>query len=82
MRGGFTTRRVHPHVEGTGLLVTEAAIGIVELHRGDAQVRKDQIRARESLTGEHLRQTGEVSVMCDERLGAETGRAQLCFRAW
>ena len=78
LRGGFTTRWIHPHVEGTGL-VGEAAIGIVELHRGHAQVRKDQVCGRESLTRERLRQTREVAVVCDERLGAEAGRAQTGF---
>ena len=81
LRRGFTTRWIHPHVERTGLLVAEAAIGIVDLHRGHAKVRKDQVRGRESLGGEHLRQAREVPVACDERLGAEAGGAQTRFRA-
>ena len=66
---------------GPGLLVAEAASGIVDLHRGHAEVRQDQVRGRESLGGEHLRQAREVPVARDERLGAEAGGAQTRFRA-
>ena len=56
LRRGFTMRWIHPHVEGTGLLVTEAAIRVVDLHRRHPEVRKDQVGGREALRGEHLRQ--------------------------
>jgi hypothetical protein len=75
LRAGFTTRWIHPHVEGTDPFVAEAAIGIVELHRGHAQVREDQVRGRQSLSGEHLWQPSEVAAACDEGLGAEAVRA-------
>ena len=80
LRRRFTTRGVHPHVERPRLLVAEAAIGIVELHRGHAQVRQDQVRGREPFRGEHLRQTREVSLARDEGVGAEAGGAQTRFR--
>ena len=81
LRRGFAARRVHPHVERTGLLVAEAAIGIVQLHRGHAEVREDQVRGGEPFGGEHLRQAGEVAVVRDEGLRAEAGRAQARFGA-
>ena len=82
LRRGFAVRRVHPHVEGPRLLVAEAAIGLVDLHRRHAEVREDHVRGREPLRGEHLRQTREVALARDERLGAEADGAQARFGAW
>ena len=81
LRRRLTPLRVHPHVERPDALVAEAAIGIVELHRGDAEVRQNHIGVFETLGREGLRQAGEVGVARDERVGAETGRAQVRFRA-
>ena len=50
LRRGFTMRWIHPHVEGAGLLVAEAAIGIVELHRGHAKVRENHARAGDAFS--------------------------------
>jgi hypothetical protein len=36
LRRRLTAQRIHPHVERTNAFVTEAAIGIVELHRRHA----------------------------------------------
>jgi hypothetical protein len=77
----FTMRWIHPHVEGTGLFVAEAAIGTLDLHRRHTKVRKDQIHGRESLCVEHARKIGEVPVSRDECSGAEAGGAQTSFRA-
>src|SRR6266404_4356095 len=59
-----------------------SAAWVVDLHRRHAKVRKDQIRRREFLCGERLRQAREVPVACDEGRGAEPGRAQTRLRAW
>src|ERR1019366_6376376 len=74
-------RGVHPHVERTWLLVAEAAIRVVDLHRRHAEVHEDDVRGRESFGRKHLRQTGEVPVPRDEGLRTESGGAQTGFRA-
>ena len=42
--GGRTAGRVHPHVERRVLRVGEAALGVVELQRADAEVEQDARR--------------------------------------
>ena len=78
---GSPCDEIHPHVEGTGILVAEAAGGILDLHRGDAEIHEDDVRCRDPLLGEHSRQVREVAVARHEAVGTETRSAQACFRS-
>ena len=66
---------------GPDVLVGEAARGVVELHRRDAEVREDEIRAGDAFRGQHLRQPGEVAAMRAEDRLAEPERAQALDRS-
>ena len=52
-------RLVHAHVERGVLGVREPAVGLVELHGGDAEVEEDALDAREAEPVEHV---GELVV--------------------
>ena len=77
--GGLAAVRIHAHVERAGELDGEAACRIVNLHRGDAEVGEDQIRAGDFRLGEHLRQPREVAPVGGESFRAETKRAKTTF---
>ena len=54
--GGGAGRRVHAHVEGRVLRVGEAAVRLVELHRGDAEVEEDALDLVVAEVGEDVGQ--------------------------
>ena len=55
--GGADARRlVHAHVERGVLRVREAAVGLVQLHGGDAEVEEDALDARDAEPVEHVGQ--------------------------
>ena len=69
--GGLAALGVHPQVERAVLLEGETARGIIDLHRGDAEVGEDGVRAADRR--EHLGEACEVLAMHDER---STGEAE------
>jgi hypothetical protein len=79
-RCGLSARRVHPHVQRTGILVAETPVGVVELHGGDAEVHENDVGGSQAFGGEHLRQAREVGLVGAERLRAEARRAEMGFR--
>ena len=81
LRRGLATRRIHPHVERTGLLVAEAAIGIVELHRGHAEVRQDHVAVASPSAASTCGRPAKLPWCATNVVGAEAGRAQARFRA-
>ncbi len=54
--GADAGRLVHAHVEGGVLGVGEAAVGLVELHGGDAEVEQHALYARDAESGQYLGQ--------------------------
>ena len=87
--GGARARRlVHPHVERGVLRVGEAAVGLVELHGGDAEVEQDALDARDAEPVEHLgqlvvdrvHQRGAVGVG-GEPLAGESQRLRVAVEA-
>ena len=60
---GIVYKARDPHIERTVVLVAEPAVGIVDLHAGNTQVRKDDVEARNADVGHHLSETGEVASM-------------------
>ncbi|CAM5381650.1 hypothetical protein SRIMM317S_02577 [Streptomyces rimosus subsp. rimosus] len=54
--GADAGRLVHAHVERRVLRVREAAVGLVQLHGGDAEVEQDTLDARDAEAGQDLRQ--------------------------
>ena len=50
----------HPHVERAAEPEREAAIGLIELHRGDADVHHDAIDGLKALRGADLGEIGEA----------------------
>lgn len=67
--GADAGRLVHAHVERGVLGVGEAAVGLVELHGGDAQVEQDALHARGAEPVEHV---GEFVVDGVDQGGALT----------
>ena len=51
---GHAGRRIHAHVERGVDRIGEAARGLVELHRGDAEVKEDPLHRSDAEIGEHL----------------------------
>ncbi len=50
----------HPHVERAGEPERKAALGLIELHRGDADVHHDAIDGVDTLGGAHAVEVGEA----------------------
>ena len=72
-RGGKAAGGVHSHVERTLLFAGEAALRVVELHRGDAEIGEDRIRFRASERG---LDSSEVGFSNQETVLAEALAAQ------
>ena len=62
--GAEAAAGIHPHVERTRRLETEAAGRIVQLHRGTPKVGKHDIHPVQSALGEHL---GQARVVATQR---------------
>ena len=77
---GLAALRIHAHVERTFVLHGKTADRIVNLHRGNTEVRDDDIRAGGSLGGgQHLWQTGKVGAVRRKSIRAETQFTQASF---
>jgi len=63
IRGGAGQTIIHPHVQRSIVLVTEATIGVVDLHARNAQVGKDDVETVEAFASEDLSKPGEMAVM-------------------
>jgi hypothetical protein len=57
--GAFALLR-HPHVERPVGLEGEAALGTIELHRGDADVERDAVHGVDAAIGKRLTHPGET----------------------
>ena len=71
--GGDAGGLVHPHVERGVVPVGEAALGLVELQRGDAEVEQDAERGALGVLGEHRGDVVVDGVDADEAV-AEAGQ--------
>ena len=81
-RRRLAARRVHPHVERAGFLVGEPAVGVVELHRRDAEVGEDHVRAGEpSSAASTCGRPAKLLRCATNESGVESGRSQTRFRA-
>ena len=58
--GRGRTVMAHPHVERAAEPEREAALGLIELHRGDADVHHDAVDGVDALRGADLGQIGEA----------------------
>ncbi len=76
---GLAALRVYAHVERAFVFQRKATGGVVELHRGDAEVGKDEVSAGEALGAEDLGEAGEVAAVGCEGGRAETEGAQASF---
>ena len=61
VRSRLSALRIHPQVERPVVFRGEAARGIVQLHRGNAEIREDDVGAVEPVARQRLRQAGEVA---------------------
>ena len=79
---GLAALRIHAHVERAVELHGKTARRIVNLHRGNAEVGENQIRAGDFIRRQHLRQPGEIAAVRGENCFAKTQRpqARLGFR--
>ena len=50
----------HPHVERAAEPEREAALGLIELHRGDADIHHDAVDRVDALRGADLGEVGEA----------------------
>src|SRR5262249_61816790 len=69
------------HVERAIEFRGKAARGIVELHRGNAEISQDHIHVWDIRISEHFWEAGKVCAMGGEniRTKAESAEARLCF---
>ena len=74
---GLAALGVHAEVERAVLFEGETARGVVDLHRGDAEVGEDRVRAADGR--QHLREAGEVRAMHGQRFIGEAERPQPRF---
>ena len=74
--GGRRAGRVEAQVERAVGFKGEAALGVVDLHRGNAEVGEEGVGAVQPELGQHFRQAGEVGADCGEDVFAPTGGAQ------
>lgn len=58
--GGGRAALPHPHVERAAAAEREAALGLVELHRGDADIHHDAVDGIQPLRRANLRKVGEA----------------------
>ena len=58
--GGARPVLAHPHVERTVGLEGEAALGLVELHRGDADIERHAVDLVDVAVGKRLTHPGET----------------------
>ena len=88
VRGGAAGGLVHPHVERRVGAVGEAAVDLVQLQRGDAEVEEDRVGPVQPEVGEHGRHVvadrvdaGEAVAEASEPAGRERERLRVAVDA-
>ena len=80
--GRLAALRVHAHVERALELDREAAVRIVDLHRGHAEISEDQVDSGKLFKAENFRQPGKIAAMRHENFRAESTGAQSRLGFW